>query len=349
MTEIELDEAAREGVKQRIYESLLFKSPSPAAAALHSLNPRDAPSPPGCPSDDGFDPTFGFGLPDAFGKVFHPNEKGHITIASYAVEKMMQLRARRLGKDASCSIIQDEFRCHSTDDKSRGYASGEHMNENYRDFCNTLSPPKNTLGVSLGPIHITLRGLVGLLISAMQWTVSKTYHEGTPDEHTIKLELSDKIADWAKDECLDAFGRITNGCDTNGDTNPMMWKGGGMWRKGERTYSIDIKRSNRPWPPPKKPYGDCDSQYKAVLSSFFLHGGGWVSHDKGEALKKAAGACTGSEPSSWKFWYYDEPDENGMEWSASFNTPIWVKARCFQNDKVQKGAGGLSSGCKGSG
>ncbi|KAM7213470.1 SGNH hydrolase-type esterase domain containing protein [Rhypophila decipiens] len=313
--------------RRSIYASVLYNSPNPRAEVLHQLNPRAAPSPPGCPSDGGFDPTFGLGLPDMFAKMFHPNEKGHITVASYAVEKMMQLRARVLGKDASCSIVVDEFRCHAKDDGSRGYASGAKMNENYRDFCDSVKAPANTKG----------------------WNFEKTYHQDTPDQHTISIDLSDKEGAFVKEECLDAFYRITNGCDDDGSINPLWWKGGGFYRKGERTYAIDIKRTNRPWPPPREPHGDCDSKYKVFLSSFFLHGGGWATDDFGQALKKSVGSCIGSTPTSWKFWYYDEPDKDGNEWAASMNTPIWYNARCFDNNKSQRGAGGFTDGCKGSG
>ncbi len=61
------------------------------------------------------------------------------------------------------------------------------------------------------------------------------------------------------------------------------------------------------------------------------------------------GDCIGSTPTSWKFWYYDEPDKDGNEWAASFNTPIWVNARCFDNNKVQFKAGGFTNGCSGTG
>lgn len=166
------------------------------------------------------------------------------------------------------------------------------------------------------------------------------------------MQLDDKASDFNKEECKKSFDKIINSCDNpaNSGKDELNWRSGGLWQRGSYTWRVDIKRSNRPWPPPKKGHGDCDSKYKFVLSSFFLHGGGWSTWDFGaETLKKSAGDCVGSTPTSWKFWYYDEPDKDGNEWASSFNTPIWVKPRCFGNDKVQKGAGGLSNGCSGGG
>jgi hypothetical protein len=58
--------------------------------------------------------------------------------------------------------------------------------------------------------------------------------------------------------------------------------------------------------------------------------------------------CLGLGITDWSFDYFDKPDEDGMEWKASFNTPVFVKARCFANNKVVKGAGGFTDGCSGS-
>ena len=83
---------AKRVADENLYDTLLWKSANPAARDLHKLD-RRAPSPPGCPGDGNFDATLGLGLPDTFGKNFHPNELGHITIASFATETLMDLRA----------------------------------------------------------------------------------------------------------------------------------------------------------------------------------------------------------------------------------------------------------------
>lgn len=57
--------------------------------------------------------------------------------------------------------------------------------------------------------------------------------------------------------------------------------------------------------------------------------------------------CLGLGITKWKFNYFDKPDEDGNEWNATFRTPIWVNARCFQNNKVVMAAGGFTDGCGG--
>lgn len=101
-----------------IHGSLLWKSPSPPAEALHKLDGR-APAPPGCPGDGGFDFTFGLGLPDSFGKFFHPNELGHETITAFALETMIGMRAEVLGLGGPSCAINDGFKCWQTVGRKR--------------------------------------------------------------------------------------------------------------------------------------------------------------------------------------------------------------------------------------
>ena len=49
----------------------------------------------------------------------------------------------------------------------------------------------------------------------------------------------------------------------------------------------------------------------------------------------------------WRFKYFDEPDEDGNEWQADFNKPIWGRSRCFKNNKAVREAGGYTDGCGG--
>ncbi|KAH7040900.1 SGNH hydrolase-type esterase domain-containing protein [Microdochium trichocladiopsis] len=308
-----------------IYDSILYNSPDPRAAALHALDPRDAPSPPGCPGDGTI--ASKLSLPDVWAKWFHPNEKGHMTMASFAMDAIVKGRAEVLGQGETCNIRKDEFKCWSADG-SRGYVHPKVMDGNFRDFCSTLDAPKNEIN----------------------WKRSKTYQTGTPDEATVSLELDNGVGSFDKELCLNSFNKIVNGCDEKTADNPMIWKSGGKWVRGDYTYRIDVKRSNRKWPYYKEPIGDCRSEYKFVLNSIFIHGGGWATADFGQdTLKKRAGACIGSTPTSWKFWYYDQPDKDGYEWAASFNTPVFTRSRCFDNDKVPNESGGHVGGCGGTG
>ncbi|KAL8808102.1 MAG: hypothetical protein Q9200_004418 [Gallowayella weberi] len=308
-----------------IHGSLLWKSSSPQAEVLHKLD-RRAPAPPGCPGDGKTGYTLGLlGLPDAFGKFFHPNELGHETITAFAIETMISTRAEVLGLGGPSCAIDDEFKCWQKDGR-KGYANGARMNENYKDFCDKVKQPDNTVG----------------------WKSEVPYHEGTPDEHSFLLQLSSAASEFDKDQCLESFDRLINGCDGNDENNPMNWKFGGRYVRGEYTYEINVKRDNRPWPPIKEPHGDCKGWYKVFYSDYKLHGGGWSTWDKGEdTIRPSMKGCLGLGITAWKFEYYDEPDEHGNEWGLSVNLPIWVRARCFKNNKVAKASGGFTNGCGG--
>lgn len=307
-----------------IYDSLLWKSSYPPAEALHRLD-RRAPAPPNCPGDGGPLSILGLGLPDSFGKFFHPNEIGHETITAFAIETMINTRAEVLGLDSPSCAIDDEFKCWQKDGR-KGYANSARMNENYKDFCDQVDPPENTVG----------------------WKSDKSYHPGTPDEHSFHLELSSEASTFDKDECLESFDRIINGCDGNDPENPMNWKFGGRYVRGEYTYEINVKRDNRPWPPIKEPHGDCKGWWKVFYSDYKLHGAGWSTWDSGEdTLRPSIKGCLGLGITAWKFEYYDEPDEDGNEWGLSVNFPVFVRHRCFTNDKVAKASGGFTDGCGG--
>lgn len=332
------------GIDPSIYDTLLWKSPAPGAEVLHKLNKR-APAPPGCPGDsDWFDPTLGLGLPDSFGKLFHPNELGHQTIASFALAKGIDLRAKVLGQDSETCAVTDEFKCWQKEGR-KGYATADKMNENIEAFCGKdINVPDHEVG----------------------WKREHTYFEGTPDEHTFVLQLSEDVGDFNKDNCVDSFKRIVNGCDGNDPKNPLNWKFGGRWRRDDYTYEINVKRDNRPWPL-KKTHGKCNGDHKWSHSAYSIQGmflsamwylpssllictvgAGFSSWDYGQkTIIPAMKGCLGLGITAWKFKYFDKPDENGNEWSVKFHTPIWVNARCFENNKVVMGAGGFTDGCGG--
>jgi hypothetical protein len=306
-----------------IYSSLLWKSADPSAEALHKLD-RRAPAPPRCPGDSSFF-TFSLGIPDAFGKYFHPNENGQETISAFALESMIEARAEVLGVEGRSCQVPDEFKCWQKEGR-KGYANPEQLNANYKKFCDQVTVPDHTVG----------------------WKSEVSYAEGTPDEHSFLLDLSSKASSFDKDECLESFERIINGCDGNDDQNPMNWKFGGRYVRGEYTYEINIKRDNRPWPPIREAYGACEGWYKVFYSSYKLHGAGWSTWDKGEdTIRPSMKGCLGLGVTKWRFEYYDEPDKDGMEWGLSVRLPIWVRSRCFKNNKVARASGGFTNGCKG--
>lgn len=243
------------------YKTSLWIDPNPQAEVLHRLDKR-APSPPGCPGDGGFDWTFGYGLPDAWLKHFHPNQIGHETVAAFALEGVVALRGEVLGvSNPYCSLPQTEFTCWQKTGR-KGYANADRMNENYKDFCNNyVKQPSNTIG----------------------WKAEKTYHEGTPDEHSFLLQLSQDTGDWDKADCLKSFDNIINSCDGNDPNNPMNWKFGGRSVHDQYTYEINVKRDNRPWPPIKEPHGYCEGWWKVFFAAYKLRGAGWSTYDYGKS------------------------------------------------------------------
>jgi hypothetical protein len=306
---------------ERIYDSLLYKSPNPSEIARRLLNRRD-PEAPGCPGDDSWDKTRGLGLPNKIGANFHPNEKGHLTIASYALAEAMDLRSLVLGIDAPSCEVRDQLKCWSADN-SKAYAMADRLDEHYEDFCESVEQPDHTTG----------------------WDFEKTYDKGTPEEHWFYVKMSDAAGDFDKEECVKSMRSLIHNCDTN---NKMNWKFGGQYVRGEHTYEVNIKRHNRPWPPPEEPVGRCEGWYKLLFGSYELEGGGFSTYDWGQdTLLPSMTGCYGHGTTMWKFKYHDEPTEDGYEWKATFHTPIWVRARCFKNNKVVKAAGGWTDGCKG--
>ena len=77
--------------------------------------------------------------------------------------------------------------------------------------------------------------------------------------------------------------------------------------------------------------------YKLSLTSRFL-----TSEDHGgKTLQPNTDGRYGLGTTFWKFEYFDSlANHDGHEWYATFNTPIWVRARCWNNDQVVKAAGG---------
>lgn len=238
------------GVDRAVYHSSLWNSVNPRAVALHALDDR-APATPGCPGDPyPFLPNIGWFLPDYFGRIFHPNEAGHIAMASFAIQRAIELRAEVLGLDSEVCEITEEFKCWKKEGR-KGYASADRLNENYKTYCDEVQAPGD--GTSL-------------------WTDKRSFHEGTPDEHEFFIETTEYASEFNHDECIESMERIMNSCDGNDPENPMNWKSGGTWKRGEYRYSINIKRDNCPWPSIKETYGSCDGIYRVGASTYIMYG-----------------------------------------------------------------------------
>ncbi|KAI4703610.1 hypothetical protein J4E89_010031 [Alternaria sp. Ai002NY15] len=326
-------EARDRSLERTLYDSILYKSPDPRAAVRHKLDSR-APAPPDCPGDGGFDWTFGMGMPDHVAQNagtprFHPNEAGHLTIASFALAELMDLRSIVLGVDSpACNAVTNEFTCYS-DTGSKFYVSGNRTNERYEEFCKDVDENHDK--------------------NKVNWSFSRSYDVGTPEEYDFTVTLGNGVSAFDKDECIDSMEHIINACDT--EDNPMSWKGGGRYIRGggDYKYELNPRRANRIWPPPKAPYGRCEGWYKGFHSRYKVQGTGFSTWDHGkDTLRPNMDNCYGLGTTLWKFVYHDKPAEHeNFEWYATFSTPLWVRARCWANNKIVKAAQGWTNGCGG--
>ncbi|KFX89375.1 hypothetical protein V490_07060 [Pseudogymnoascus sp. VKM F-3557] len=322
-------EVRRRNQQDEIYNSLLYKSQNPQADVKHKLDWR-APAPPLCPGDkdvDIQDPSYT--TPNFLGKNFHPNELGHYTIASWSLQTIMDLRAEVLNVAAPSCPAVDKFSCYQKTEGYHRYASAERLNSHLEDFCDKAQEM--------------------LTADPTEDNIKIYYDSTTPDEMYFRFVfMANKTTTFDHAECVATMNHIINACDAPDAKNPMGWKFGGEWQRGDRFYQVAPMFVSRPWPVVQKPKGRCTGWYHIAYSSYEIEGAGFSDYDYGgETLKPHIKSCIGSDPSSWKFEYYREPNENGYEWKATFDTPIWVRSRCFRNNKVVQEIGGWTDGCAG--
>lgn len=285
------------------------------------LAKRGSPTGPAC-SKSGLSSL----LPDGIGKIFHPNTVGHEAVASYVTWAIANARAGILGvASPACSIV-DELKCFQQTG-SKGYASAYSLYSSTAKFCRMAVPDINSKGPGTA--------------------FSYSFNEGTPDESVFTVTMDSGASELDEGACNTAINRILDGCDGNDPKNPMNWKFGGNYINGGFTYNIAMARDNRPFPPPTEPSAKCQGKYKVVLTRYNIRGAGWATWDSGQkTLRPNSTHCFGKGLTGWSFKYFDEPDEDGYEWLAKFNSPIWTEARCYANNKVQKAAGGPAhDGC----
>lgn len=320
-----LAEIEHQNFQTELYNSILFNSANPGAEVKHKLDRRN-PSPPNCPgdTDDEIQPA-SIGLPDWVGKMFHPNELGHYTIASFALQTLVDTRAAVLDVEAPSCEVQDDFTCWQGEG-NKAYSSADLLNEDYKTFCKGVAKPSGESG----------------------WSSIKTFHKGTPDETQFLISLDGTSTSFSESDCEKYMSTIINSCDGNDPDNPMDWKFGGQYKHGDWTYQVNPMNDNRHWPVPTSAGGVCHGWYHGIWSTYEIKGYGWLDSDWGQdSLLPHAKSCVGGGITDWQFTYFDTPDEDGYEWHAHFRTPLWVRSRCFKNNKVQIAAGGFTNGCGG--
>ncbi|GJC89927.1 lipase [Colletotrichum liriopes] len=300
--------------RKHIYDSLLWKSSNPRAEVLHKLDAR-APTAPGCPGDNLPGVPLGLGLPDSFLSIFHPNKQGHEAMAGYALQNLVYVRAQILGvDDGLCTQARDDFTCWQKSGR-KAYVDFARVDENYKDFCNDVKPDADTIN----------------------WKWEKKYHEGTPDEHTIVLQLRDGASSFDKDQCLESLDRIINSCDGGDDKNPLNFKFGGRWIRGNYDYQINPKKDRDMI---TKRDGTCRGWWKLFFTSYRIYGRGWASYEHGQkTLLKSMRDC-GSAVTGWKFDYCDggcgADGVDDYEWVAEFNLPVYGGVACMKNNWVPR-------------
>ncbi|KAK1984916.1 SGNH hydrolase-type esterase domain-containing protein [Colletotrichum cereale] len=304
-----------------VYDSILYKSPYPPVVALDHLESRDTLAP-NCPGDGLPGVPFGLGLPDSFLSNFHPNQNGHETIAASTLETIAWMRAKILGKESCPVTKQDEFKCWSSDglDWPRPYAGWERLDKSYKEFCESVQPPSNTVN----------------------WEKEEDYFTGTMEEHRYKIKLSDGAAQFSKNECLDSFKKLIFSCDTDTDSNPMSWKYGGRYVRGATTYELNPKWER---PTHKRADGMCSYKNRYLYYEYRITGKGWAGYDWGkETLLAALKGCKALTPTAFEFGYCSPIGQecfDGYDWYAAFRTTIGVNGRCMDNQNVvAKSAGG---------
>lgn len=224
----------------------------------------------------------------------------------------------------------DQFTCYQKTG-SKGYTNGDQLNGKYESFCKGVTKPAGIAGWKAG--------------------YSKTYLSGTPDEFILSVygsAYSSGENGYDEDECINSMSRIINSCDGNDPDNPMDWKFGGEYTRGNWVYRVSPQRDTRPWPVMKAASGSCKGWYKFIFSSYTITGNGFSDYDWGQkTLLKEAKSCVGGGINDWKFTYSDNAVKDGYEWKAAFRTPIWVRRRCFKNNKVVTAINGFTDGCGG--
>ncbi|KAJ6094771.1 SGNH hydrolase [Penicillium canescens] len=152
-------------------------------------------------------------LPDSIGKIFHPTNLGHESIASYVTWTIGNAIAKREGVTTPACQIVDEITCHSSKG-SKGYASAYSLYAHTKEFCKDAVPDMNSKET-------------GTLFS-------KRYNKNT---------LDDVVFTVTKD---------AGAADLDSKTYNTV-KSGGTYANGPFTYNIAPVRTNRPFPVPKTP------------------------------------------------------------------------------------------------
>lgn len=309
-----VNETGAEQFEAEVYNSMFYSSANPAAEAISILRGRAA-FPAHCPGDDSI--LYGLGLPDRWGKWFHPNELGHRTIASFVLEAIFAERAELLGVANEACSKKYQLDCYDREDTGSQYVTADTMDRTYKVYCD----------------EVDLRGD----------SDERVFYDNTPDGHRYRIYRSDSSSEFSVEKCKSAFKKLVHGCWSG---SPMNWKMGGSYAEGGFIYIVRPRGNKRPWPMIEKPDGECFAYIGSNEAIYTLRGVGWASWDRGrETLYKAISRCTGTdiENNQWRWEYFDDL-QDGMEWQVTF-TLDQGNFYCFYNEQVQAEVGAFTHGC----
>jgi hypothetical protein len=184
---------------------------------------------------------------------------------------------------------------------------------------------------------------------AKMGSLEKNYNSGMPEEmrFTMKWKSSArKSPEEVHQKCEDVFTDLLDNCQKKFKT----WRHGGTfsWATNPGTddeymFQIDPRRE-RPMPVGQS-HGSCQVWYKFFYNEFILYGGMFAGDDWGQKvlLPKLRNCGVVSE---WKFEYYDEVQDDGVEWRSTGRLPIGAQQwNCVKN--AMKDAGGPDMKCGG--
>lgn len=163
------------------------------------------------------------------------------------------------------------------------------------------------LRLYIAPTRITMTSVAEQHPSNMtNWSHSKSYDKGTPEEHDYVVTLGNDVSAFDKDQCIESMKMFINSCDTS--DNPINWKGGGRYIRDNRDYKYELspRRNNHPWVWPRAPQGRCEGWWKVFFGQYTVEDAGQ------KTMVTNMSGCYGLSTIVWKFNYHDRPaDDNG--------------------------------------
>ncbi|KAK4209499.1 hypothetical protein QBC37DRAFT_294500, partial [Rhypophila decipiens] len=122
--------------------------------------------------------------------------------------------------------------------------------------------------------------------------------------------------------------------------NPMNYKWGGRWPRGNEIYEIKPKTERKLH---TRPDGRCRAKDSGAWHAYKVEGRGWASDDKGSKLWDNIRECAAEACASFRFGYYERDEhEDGWEWWATFTCPKGKVDRCWNNQEIPKATGGYT-------